>query len=180
MLDKLHASELPHATHEHEVLHEGDRRESAEFKEEISSQKNPLIAVWQAKPAHSQVAGSLDGAIDRPLTVDSHPKTAGDESVSRRGRPHRLLPSRLRPAIGVQEKQHIAARRRGSSILLNGSTTRRFDDSCTPRRDLARRIGAAAVRHNHFNRRTLPQSLERLTDVRRLVQCRNDDGHSHG
>ena len=129
-----------------DVLHERNRRVTAETFENVTAHEDRLIAGGDAGERRAPVHAALDDAIGGPRAVETDIETAPEMTGLDR-RAHVAQRLRRQARVHVQEQQNVGAGFGGAGVHLRRAATRGIQqtDSRMVPHDVTCRIIAAAI-----------------------------------
>ncbi len=136
-----------------------------------------LVSQWAAGESSAQIDDAFSYSIDPFWVVEANEEGAADGSIED-GSSHFGGCSGGKIGIGVQEKENLGLRLRGSEVELGSPAAGAFDDpGASLAGDFSRAVLAATVADDQLVCLTY-SGLEARSEVRGFVQDRYDDGES--
>ena len=184
--DADQATQPETAIHQHDILHQRDRRHPTDPLEGVPSEKEGLIAVRPAEAEAPQIEEtppeSRHGACGAPRgRFGPQAKTAELGAVVRHRPAHRRAPTIGEPAVGVDKEDQVHVRAGGPrpAIELDAAAGRAVDQhhlGKVPGNDFAGRVGTAAVHDDDGDAGLVTHRGQAGRDRPLLVEGRDHDG----
>ena len=147
--------------------------------EQLTPNKESLIAIDEARQPHPGVGKVVDAAVQEPRGIDPHTEAAADHAAPLETPLHFRQCAWFQDAIGMQKEEDFSRRLGRSQVHLPSPAAHTDEQSIRCLGDRTSSIVAAAVDHENLVRPLFTQELQCSAQAAFLVESRYDNRNAH-